>query len=186
MDFDRTGNYLATASGTLSCQLKGDTTVRIWDMKTRTLAAVGRGSRFWSHYLEHKNWVLSVKWSPDGRLLASGGMDGNICIWRMASGVECVAILKGHSKWITSISWEPAFGQSVSTRIASASKDGTAKVWDVVAKKCTATLSRHSDSVTCVRWSKDGHIFTCSKDKTAKMWTVEVSLSSRPENRGAC
>ena len=30
----------------------------------------------------HKNWVLCLAWSPDAKMLASGGMDGSIWLWR--------------------------------------------------------------------------------------------------------
>lgn len=34
----------------------------------------------------HKNWVLCLAWSPDGVILASGGMDGSVWLWNPASG----------------------------------------------------------------------------------------------------
>lgn len=40
-------------------------------------------------------------------MLASGGMDDLIFLWDARTGKQVGAPLKGHKKWITSISWEP-------------------------------------------------------------------------------
>jgi WD40 repeat protein len=50
----------------------------------------------------HKNWVLCVAWSPDGAMVASGDMDGNIWLWDPVTG-KPLGTCKGHSKWITSL-----------------------------------------------------------------------------------
>src|SRR5262249_3055178 len=50
-----------------------DKTVRIWE------ASTGKAV----HTLEgHRDFVRSVAWSPDGRLLASGSYDSDLCVWR--------------------------------------------------------------------------------------------------------
>lgn len=56
----------------------------------------------------HRNWVLCVLWSPDGALVASGDMDGNIWLWDPATG-KPLGTCKGHSKWITSLVRSTAF-----------------------------------------------------------------------------
>jgi hypothetical protein len=58
------GNLLALGS-------EGE--VVIWDLQTRL-----RGKR-----MEHGAWVESVSFSPDGRFLASGDLNGAIWIWRV-------------------------------------------------------------------------------------------------------
>ena len=34
----------------------------------------------------HKNWVLTLAWSPDAKMLASGGMDGMVWLWSPEKG----------------------------------------------------------------------------------------------------
>ncbi len=41
----------------------------------------------------HNEDVLSVVFSPDGQLLASGGMDATIKLWEVASGNSCARFI---------------------------------------------------------------------------------------------
>ena len=41
----------------------------------------------------HRDWVLCVEWSPDGKLLVSGSKDGQILVWDAVS-----TALKGQCK----------------------------------------------------------------------------------------
>lgn len=83
-------------------------------------------------------------------------------------------ILKGHSKWITSLSFEPLHlvPSTQSPRLASSSKDSTVKVWNTLTKLCQFTLGGHTASVNSVRWggSHEGCLYTASSDRTIKIW----------------
>ena len=55
-------------------------------------------------------------------------------------------------------------------RFASASKDGTVRVWDSRLRKTLFTLASHTAPVTCVKWGGGGWIYTASRDKSIKLW----------------
>ncbi|MFN2221305.1 MAG: FHA domain-containing protein [Candidatus Promineifilaceae bacterium] len=56
-------------------------------------------------------------------------------------------------------------------RIASASADGTAKVWDVTSKATVLTLVGHRGTVNSAVFSPDGtRLVTASDDETARIW----------------
>lgn len=84
--------------------------------------------------------------------------------------------LKGHTKWITSLSFEPAHLNATSPRLASSSKDGTVRVWNTSTRNCAFTLAGHSSSVNLVRWggesgeSGGGVLYTAANDRTVKIW----------------
>ena len=58
-----------------------------------------------------------------------------------------------------------------STRVATASWDGTARIWDARTGAPLARALHHDDHVTDVQFSPDGHrIATASRDKTVRLW----------------
>src|SRR5262249_31933998 len=50
----------------------------------------------------HTEMVFGVAFSPDGRLLASAGMDRTVRLWGLPGGKE-VARLEGHRGWVLSV-----------------------------------------------------------------------------------
>jgi ribosome assembly protein 4 len=143
----------------------GDSTARVWDCDTGTPMHTLKG---------HTNWVLAVSYSPNGAMIATGSMDNTVRLWDAKKGTPLGNPLKGHSKWINSLAWEPYHVQETGRpRLASASKDSTVRVWDVVNKRIEIVLTGHKGSVTCVRWGGTGKIYTSSHDKTIKVWNAK-------------
>jgi len=156
------GKHLASGSG--------DTTVRFYDLGLELPAQQCAG---------HKNWVLCVSWSPDGLLLASGGMDGEVRLWTPRGANVAAALLKGHKKGITGLAWEPAHRCLPSRRLASASRDGTLRVWDAGARRSSLTLTSHTNVVTSVKWGGDGLLYSASRDTCIHVWDPLVGTLVR-------
>ncbi|CAJ2501253.1 Uu.00g041060.m01.CDS01 [Anthostomella pinea] len=81
----------------------------------------------------HGQPILAAQFSPkSGSLLAtgSGGMDKTLRLFDPSTGQAIGKPFTGHSKWITSMSWQPFhLWRDDNPRIASASKDGTIRLW---------------------------------------------------------
>lgn len=74
--------------------------------------------------------------------------------------------LRGHTGTLQGIVYSPD-----GKRLATASNDGTAKVWDAATGKELLTLVGHSAQVKDVAFSPDGtRLATASSDQTAKVW----------------
>jgi len=79
--------------------------------------------------------------------------------------------LGGHTEAVTSVSFSPD-GKT----IASASLDGTVKLWNTEGK-LLHTLQSHTSGVSSVSFSPDGKMFaSVSSDKTVKLWNTEGKL----------
>jgi hypothetical protein len=112
----------------------------------------------------HSKAVMSVAFSPDGKMLASGSVDNTIKLWRVADG-SVITTLSGDSDSVTSIAFSPD-----GNTLASGSGDNTIKLWRVAGGSLITTLSGHSDKVNSVVFSPDGKtLVSGSDDKTIKL-----------------
>jgi WD40 repeat protein len=72
----------------------------------------------------HSDFVLSVAFSPNGQLLASGGKDGFVILWDVEQGSLLRKLRDGHTELVASVAFSPD-----GTRLASSSADGTLCLW---------------------------------------------------------
>ena len=134
--------------------------------------------------------MLCVSWSPDARIIATGSMDSTLRIWDPETGKPKGDALRGHSKWITALAWEPLhlLSNREDCRVVSSSKDTTIKVWDTIQQRPVFTMSGHTAAVTCVRWGGKNWIYSGSQDKSIRIWDgKDVShLATSSDFRGNC
>ena len=132
--------------------------MKLWNVKTGEETATLRG---------HTAGVLSMAFSPDGTMLASGSEGGTVKLWNVKTDEE-TATLRGHESWT---GYSVAFSPD-GTTLASGSWDNAVKLWNVKTGEETATL----DGVRSVAFSPDGTMLASGAwgDRTVKLWNVET------------
>jgi WD40 repeat protein len=137
----------------------GDTTTKIWDLKTRQLL----------RNLDHLKSVGSVAISSDGKIFAIGG-NKTIKLWNPHT-----------EKWPRTLSEDLGYVRSIAISpdrhtLASGSTENTIKIWNLHTGQLLHTLTGHSDTVHSLAISPDGQtLVSGSFDKTVKMWDLSTA-----------
>ena len=85
-------------------------------------------------------------------------------------GLKLRHTLSEHEDTIFQVSWSPD-GQ----KLASSSKDGTIRIWEVETGRTITTLTEQIGKFNRVAWSPDGRILALSsEDKTVQLWDIEI------------
>jgi len=141
------------------------------------VSQLGRTDRV-CEFLGHEDEVNAIRWSPDGRILASCSDDKTAKIWSVDQPHSPLLNLTDHKKEIYTIKWSPtgpgSKNPNATLLLATASFDSTVKLWDVEAAKCTQTLTKHADPVYSVAFSPCGqYVASGSIDKFIYIYSVK-------------
>ena len=168
--FSPDGKVLASGSGVvdLRTMTSGKGELKLWNV------ALGKEQR---SLVGHQGMVLALAFGPDGKQLASGGLDRTARLWHVPSG-KPLAILEGHTHRVRGVLFA-AGGTRLITASEGEQGTGSIKLWDLAAQQDLLTLHGHDDAVTCLVMPRAGNLLISgSDDGTIKLW--ELPSGSAP------
>jgi WD40 repeat protein len=148
--------------------------IRVWD-----LAAVQPDVRM---LRGHFYPLTGITFSPDGRQIASIGIDGTIRLWDVATGqpirtlrrpgewlcATAYFIVHRAAEWLYDVAYDPK-----GELLASGGMDREVTLWNVASGQEVQKLRGHQGDVRSVAFSPDGsRVATGSDDGTARVWNV--------------
>ena len=137
LDFNRDGSQLATGSGEPSRSGQ----IRIWSISDGALIRAIDSA--------HDDTVHGVRFSPDGKVIASGGADKYVRTFDAASG-DLLRRFEGHTHHVLSVSWQ-GNGQI----LASAGADGVVKIWNAKDGDQSRSIGGFTKQVTSLQFIGD-------------------------------
>ena len=147
------------SSRLLSVEEYPSNVVRVIDTATGKQLGVLRG---------HGNVVRAAAVRPDGKQIATGGLDQTVRLWD-GQAYQPLATLQGHKGWIYNIAYSPD-----GKRLLSASQDHTVRLWDTADGTPLAVLYGHTADVMDAKFSADGAtIISASNDGAVRVWNSQ-------------
>ena len=154
-----------------------DGMVRVWDAQTgelkHTFTEHTRSDSFF------RSLICSVVFSPDSRLIVSGGTDGMMRVWDAQTG-ELKHTFTEHTRS------DPFFGGSLNSVksvafsddncfIASGDSDGIVRVWNAQTGELKHTFTEHGNKIESVTFSPNSRLIVSgSTDGTVCVWNVQT------------
>ena len=134
---------------------------RLWDVATGQNIPILKGGEYAVF-----SGVFSGVFSPDGATLVLVN-SGDLYLWDVETGQHITTV---RASSVRSVAFSPD-----GSTLASASSDGTIKLWNVSTRESIATLEGHTELATAVAYSPDGTMLASgSWDMTVRLWDVST------------
>jgi WD40 repeat protein len=122
----------------------------------------------------HTDTVTCVAFAPNGKRLASGGVDRTVRLWDVATTKE-LACLKGHAAPVWAVAYSPD-----GKLLATAAADGKAILWTADGKEVAKLDGTVEGGASVLAFSADGKTLTAGgKVGTLRTWEVPTGKSVR-------
>ena len=148
-----TGDWIAFGSQTLGQLL-------VWEWKSESYILRQMG---------HSSQLLSANFSPDGHILATGGIDGKIKLWEKGL---CFATFSEHTNGVVDVIFNK------NNTLVSCSKDGTVRAYDITRYKQFRILTTSEQvEFSCLAIDKSGEIICAGAlNYSIYVWGLQTGI----------
>jgi len=139
-------------------------------LDTAVCSMVRIPTRAYLKFEAHEGEINSIKWSPHGLNVATGGSDRKIKLWDVSKGQSTLcSTLRGSNGSIMSIDYD-----SAGTLLLAASYgDFACRVWSTDDLKLRHTFTGHNKEVLSAKFIEDSKKFvSASHDRTLRIWDL--------------
>lgn len=152
------GSFPFKSMSLVTCS--GDGTVQIWNARSGKRLAIYR----------YSGSITAMACSSSGQYIAfTGSLSSNgnpVQVCSTGATQEVIVTYSEHSQPVTALAWSPD-GQS----IASASQDGSVRVWDAATGQTRAVYQGDNTGISSVAWSpSSGFIVAGGSNDAAYVW----------------
>ncbi|XP_028767626.1 katanin p80 WD40 repeat-containing subunit B1 homolog isoform X2 [Neltuma alba] len=135
-----------------------DTNLRIWDIRKKGCIHTYRG---------HSRGVSTIKFTPDGRWVVSGGFDNAVKVWDLTAG-KLLHDFGFHEGHIRSIDFHP-----LEFLLATGSADRTVKFWDLESFEMIGSARCEATGVRSIAFHPDGRALFAGLEDGLKVYSWE-------------
>jgi WD40 repeat protein len=134
------------------------TPIMAWDTRTGEVTTRLEG---------HQDWVTSLRFGPDGHLLASASLDKTVRVWNLITGRRVLTLT--HEAGVAAISFS-----SDGRLLASGTLDGTVYIWDAHTGLLRRTWKASASGyIFAIAFSPDASLLATSAS-AIRVWEVET------------
>src|SRR5205823_1772859 len=117
----------------------------------------------------HRDYVLDMAFSPDGRLLATAGEKRPVFVWDAATGKRVAALPYGLPIGASAV----AFSRD-GRFLATALPEGAIRLWEVATWTAQNEYKGHRDRPTTLTFAPGGQLLSGSLDTTVLAWDFRI------------
>jgi len=139
--------------------------MKVWDLRSKACIQTYNG---------HSKEITCVRFSPDGKWVASASKDGQMRLWDLVAGKLINSIKLQQPTFVRTFEFNPA-----EFTLAAATSMRTVKFWDLDTMEPIGTTTSETNQIQSIAYSSLGASLCIASKDMLKVWDLDNNLSMR-------